>query len=98
MKIFLLIYDRNVGLMSVGEFTEAERESALEARRSAEVEFRGKEIVLLEADALDDLRKTHARYFGKKALGMLASTASGGEVVISQASDVKVQRVDSTID
>jgi len=69
VKIFLLIYGRSVGLMSVSEFPEAERKEALAARRSAEMEFRGKEIVLLEANALEDLRKTHARYFGKKALG-----------------------------
>jgi hypothetical protein len=84
--------------MSVGEYSEVDRDLALAARRSAEIEFRGKEIVLLEADALEDLRKTHARYFGKKALGTLATTASGGEVVISQASDLEIKHFDPTIE
>jgi hypothetical protein len=94
MKSFLLIYDRHVGLMSITEFAEDDRQSAVAARRAAEVEFQGKEIVLLEAHELDDLKKTHARYFGKKALDLLANTASGGGVVISQAVDINIQTIE----
>jgi len=88
------VYDRHIGLMSITEFAEEDRQAAVVARRAAEVEFQGKEIVLLEAQELDDLMKTHARYFGKKALDQLASTASGGGVVISGAVNIDVQIIE----
>jgi hypothetical protein len=88
VSIFLLIFDRRVGLLSLSEFPESDRDRALTARHKAELEFVGKEIVLLEAATRDDLRRTHARYFGRKALDTLLTTASGGEVVISQSTDL----------
>jgi hypothetical protein len=94
MKSFLLVYDRHIGLMSITEFAEDDRQSAVAARRAAEIEFQGKEIVLLEAHEVDDLMKTHARYFGKKALDQLASTASGGGVIVSGAVDINIQIIE----
>src|SRR6266849_269436 len=47
----------------------AELSESAADRYGSQVKYGGKEIVLLEANALEDLRKTHARYFGKKALG-----------------------------
>jgi hypothetical protein len=96
MKSFLLVYDRHIGLMSIQEFAEDDRQSAVAARRAAEIEFQGQEIVLLEAHSLDDLKKTHARYFGKKALDQLAATASGGEVVVSHVVDLNVTIIEPT--
>ncbi len=62
------------------------------------MQFPGKEVVLLEAHALADLEKTHARYFGKRALDNLASTATQSEVFISQAVDVDLRIVDPKTD
>jgi hypothetical protein len=38
--------------------------------------------------------KTHARYFGKKALDQLASTASGGGVMVSGAVDINIHIIE----
>lgn len=67
MSQFLIIYDRNTGLL-VGEetFTEGEHDRAIAARRLAEREYRGDrniEVVLLGASNHSDLERTHSRYF-----------------------------------
>lgn len=66
--IFLIEYDRQAGtIIKIEEFNSAERESASQARLSLEIELFEKkilrEVVLLEADSLDALQKTHNRYF-----------------------------------
>jgi hypothetical protein len=69
MSIFLLVYDRHAGrLLQITSFEDSVRFEAVAARRRSEVQHRGKEVVLLEADSEDDLRKTHGRYFGKQGL------------------------------
>lgn len=68
MNFFLVIYDRNSHrLVSMGEFGE-DYDAA--ARSRAEAELRGvaagntnMEIVLLGAESLDVLNRTHSRYF-----------------------------------
>ncbi|HST42448.1 MAG TPA: hypothetical protein VLK58_23210 [Conexibacter sp.] len=65
MSHFLLVYDRTVGqLMRQQEF--ATSVDAMQARFSAEAEFRGHpeiEIVALSAASEEDLKRTHGRYF-----------------------------------
>ncbi len=66
MRLFILTYDRRrhelVGIESYapGAYEEANR-------HLAEVEFGDPrlEVVLLEAASLDDLKRTHRRYFEK---------------------------------
>lgn len=96
MSIYLVIFDRRVGLLSLTPFTDFERPAAVQARRAAEVEFQGKEVVLLEADSEEALHKTHARYFGKLALSQLASTATAHDVIIS-GGIVKTDSDDPTV-
>jgi len=68
MTIFLVIYDRHRGeLVSITPYTPSERARAEHERLEVELDSvnrkLGREVVLLEADGEDDLRKTHARYF-----------------------------------
>lgn len=67
MKSFLMVYDRIVGeIVSLTEFAEGERAAALNARFELEQQ-RGAngnlEVVVLSARSVDDLKKTHSRYF-----------------------------------
>ena len=64
--IFLIHYDRNQGrIISMESFGDSERAAAQEARLALELELNGAndEVVLLDAEAEEDLRKTHRRYF-----------------------------------
>jgi hypothetical protein len=66
--IFLIEYDRNTGhLASMRTFDSSERQAASSARLELEIalmtEGRSREVVLLEADSEEALRKTHGRYF-----------------------------------
>lgn len=66
--IFLLDYDRAVGeLVSIREFDVNERTKASKSRLDLEIELLAKginrEVVLLEAESEEALRKTHNRYF-----------------------------------
>lgn len=68
MKIFLLIYDRSAKrLLRVEEYEQADRSRALRDRHQAEVaamqQHRDEEIVILEAESLDVLKRTHGSYF-----------------------------------
>ncbi len=68
MTIFLVVYDRHLGqLLSITPYAPSERDRAERERLEAELDSvqrrLGYEIVLLEAEGEDDLRKTHARYF-----------------------------------
>lgn len=68
MKFFLLVYDRTAGrLLDMREFSEAQRTEAAAERIARELAERGRpdiEVVLLGAESLDALKKTHSRYFG----------------------------------
>jgi hypothetical protein len=68
MKIFLLVYDRrHQHLSRVDEYEQTERTIAYDERQKAEVramrESRDEEIVILEAESLKALKRTHGSYF-----------------------------------
>jgi hypothetical protein len=63
---FLLRYDRRTGALEVTEYAGAQaRERALAARVRAEDERPSEdvEVVALTADSLEELHRTHGRYF-----------------------------------
>jgi nucleotide-binding universal stress UspA family protein len=65
VSYFLLVYDRNAGLLLRKERYEIGAD-AMRARFVAESEFTGRpevEIVALAAEREDDLLVTHGRYF-----------------------------------
>jgi hypothetical protein len=66
--VFLLEYDRGRGkLVSFQRFKDCEREQAQDARLDLELLLfrRGieREVVILEAESEELVRRTHARYF-----------------------------------
>jgi hypothetical protein len=66
--IFLIEYDRDSGvLVRLDTFDVIERDRASAARLELEIQLfkdgLSREVVLLEADSLDALKKTHGRYF-----------------------------------
>jgi hypothetical protein len=66
--IYLLEYDRQSGaLLRLDIFTSAERGKASKARLELEIDLLqagiSHEVVLLEAESEEALRKTHNRYF-----------------------------------
>jgi hypothetical protein len=68
MTLFLIEYDRTAGkILSMRSFASEERQEAAKVRLDLEIELlrRGqiREVVLLEANSEDALRKTHRRYF-----------------------------------
>ena len=69
---FLIIFDSSAGKSEILEFPDEELAGAMRARLDAELaalrQNQNREIVLLNAKNLDDLRETHARYFGDVAL------------------------------
>jgi hypothetical protein len=81
MKYFLLVYDKARGELVEPplEFPVAAVKEAI-AMRNIRAELdqgRGLEIVLLGADSLDDLRRTHRRYFlrhGVEEIGAAQTT------------------------
>ena len=78
MSYFLLVYDRRQGhlMKSPIVFSDADAARALDARFKLEDAHRLEpdiEVVLLGADSLESLRRTHARYF--KSLREIATSA-----------------------
>jgi len=67
MKLFLIVYDRQIGrILSLREYGPDERAKALQDRSTrelAEKDHKEIEVVVLGADSLDALKKTHRRYF-----------------------------------
>jgi hypothetical protein len=66
MTSFLMQYDRRTGELEVTEFAgDHAREEALAARVDAEVARTNAdlEVVVLTADSLDEIKRTHGRYF-----------------------------------
>jgi hypothetical protein len=63
--IFLIDYDRRLGKIRLLErFSDDDRQNAERLRLALELRGRADaEIVLLEADDEETVRKTHARYF-----------------------------------
>lgn len=67
MPLFLIVYDRPRGrTIDFVQFDEAERDLAVAARNEREqreLDNPQVEVVILEAESEDDLRRTHGRYF-----------------------------------
>lgn len=64
MTVFLIVYDRSRGeVVSMRSFAASDRATAEQAWRRAEHENPGLEVVLLQADSEDALKRTHGRYF-----------------------------------
>lgn len=65
--IFLIHYDRRAGtIREIIEFADSERSAAESARLNWEINktaMHNFEIVLLEANSLEQLKQTHRRYF-----------------------------------
>ncbi|HEX8161450.1 MAG TPA: hypothetical protein VF538_06230 [Pyrinomonadaceae bacterium] len=66
--LFLVEYDRSCGsIVTLKRFGDAERESAENTRLGMELELNRqgveREVVLLEAETEEALRRTHRRYF-----------------------------------
>ena len=66
--IFLIEYNRNEGhLVSIREFDDAQRQDAADSRLEMELDLNRNgidhEVVLLEAESKEALRRTHLRYF-----------------------------------
>ncbi len=68
MTLFLIEYDRKRGrIVTFREFDDSERQEAENARLEMELELNrlgaDREVVLLDADTEEALRRTHRRYF-----------------------------------
>lgn len=77
MTHFLLIYDREAGTL-VRQEVFADGSEVMQARFRAEAEFadrRGIEVVALDAESEEALRRTHGRYF--LSLAELAGRMAG---------------------
>jgi len=80
--LFLIGYDRSSGsIVTFKRFSDAERESAENARLEIEIELNRqgieREVVLLEAETEEALRRTHRRYF--EDLAELATVPGGAD-------------------
>jgi hypothetical protein len=68
MMNFLVTFDPLRGQSQIVEYADDEIAQAMEARLQGELhalrERQRLEIVVLNARTIDDLRRTHARYFG----------------------------------
>ena len=66
--LFLIEYDRNRGaIVTFKRFDDSERRNAQDARLEMELELNRQgiehEVVILEAETEEALRRTHRRYF-----------------------------------
>ena len=65
--IFLIEYERSTGIVQLQQFDDDKASEARESRLSLELqraaESLNREIVILEADSEEQLRRTHSRYF-----------------------------------
>ena len=66
--IFLIQYDRSLGqVVSLKAFSDSDKRAAEDSRLDLEIRLSrdevGHEVVLLEAESEEALRRTHRRYF-----------------------------------
>ena len=61
--MLFLIHRKNYHIQYFGIFDASEREKVNDLRLSLELKNRNDEVVILEANSLSALRKTHGRYF-----------------------------------
>jgi len=70
--LFLVRYDRKSGIADWRQYPDAEAGAVKRDREEAEGDARRRglplEIVVLQARSKDDLKLTHAKYFGDEAL------------------------------
>ncbi|RBY78690.1 hypothetical protein DQ238_11470 [Geodermatophilus sp. TF02-6] len=91
MTSFLVQYDRRTGAYDITEFAGDEaRHEALSARVKAEANRSSSdiEVVVLSADSLDELKRTHGRYF--RSAPELLRDAIALEDAIGISEDVRV--------
>lgn len=70
LRYFLLVFDPSNG-RSAEVRTFEETDDALDAYRDTEHRFRGQQgiqVVLIGADSLETVKKTHSNYFGDESL------------------------------
>jgi hypothetical protein len=80
--IFLIQYNRALGrIIKQLEFSDSQRQAAENARLELELDLHRRrvadEVVLLEADSEEALRRTHRRYF-EDLTQIVESTRGGG--------------------
>lgn len=66
LRHFLLIYDLNAGHLIKAEDLGTDADSATQTYSDCEAEYRdrdGFEIVLVGADSIETIKKTHSHYF-----------------------------------
>lgn len=66
MRSFLVVYNRRTGAHDVREFPVGHGREAIRARFEEERKHRGDsdiEVVVLGSQSLEELKKTHSRYF-----------------------------------
>lgn len=80
MKYFLFTYDRRSGrVVDQREYRAEDHAQAVQERFARELARQGEpdiEIILLGAESLDDLKRTHVRFF--KSAGELAGILGQG--------------------
>ncbi|SFF81941.1 hypothetical protein [Blastococcus tunisiensis] len=83
MSSFLIRYDRRTGAVDVTEYQgERGRVMALAGRVEAELNRDGRdlEVVVLSAGSLEELKRTHGRYF-RSARELIAGLTEGSSPV-----------------
>lgn len=83
--LFLIQYDRSRGqIVSLVEFAESDREKASQERLTLELalgdHLARQEVVLLEADSEEALRRTHRRFF-EEWMALMETPAQGAPIV-----------------
>jgi hypothetical protein len=86
IKHFLVIYDINAGEATVDDRFRSDYDAALDAYAQAEETYRGRddvEVVLLSADSIDTIKKTHSSYFNTREQGFERFFSSAVEDLIA---------------
>lgn len=83
--LFLIQYDRSRGkIVSLVEFADSDREKASQERLTLELalgdQLARQEVVLLEADSEEALRRTHRRFF-EEWMALMETPTHGAQVV-----------------
>lgn len=96
--LFLIHYNRSQGsLVSIQEFSEKDMAGASSAKMELEISLLGNgfghEVVLLEADSREALRKTHRRYFDTlQEMGTRSDRGSYDQAIAKPVANLDVRR------
>lgn len=96
--LFLIHYNRPQGsLVSIQEFSENDMAGASKAKMELEISLLGggfgQEVVLLEADSQEDLRKTHRRYFDTlREMGSPSDRSSTDRVTAKPVASLDIRK------